>query len=261
MKKNLLIFGDSYAEEQLIAYPRGHQYHDLVHNTVSYHSVLRNSELFERVISHGIGGSDLWSQFKLFKLYYTGQETVLWFLTHPGRISLDDDEHDHYPNLDSCLNLLYNHENNPKLIKSSTNNEKIEKILAAISHFKYLKRDDYDCYVQERIVSDIVNIAPNVILIPVFYNSFGNVHCQDSLGNIYLKENVTFNLDTSEKYMKKLENYYDLRRNHMIEKNHIILGNQLIDLIRNNISIDYSKFVYPDDQDIDKYFKLRETVS
>jgi hypothetical protein len=256
MKRNLLIFGDSYAEEQLIAYPRGHYYHKLVHSTTSYHEILRRSELFSKIKVYAVGGSDLWSQFKLFKEHYTENDQVLWIITHPGRLSLSP--RCHYPNLSSCLNLLHAHTNNPQLVNSVGNKQKITEINAAIEYFKYLKRNDYDMYVQESILNDILKISKDAILIPAFHDSFGTVPTEDYLGKLFIKENIVFNVDTVEKYMKKLETHYDLRRNHMIEENHVIFAEQLIERIRNGTEIDYSKFVYPDTKDIDKYFKLRE---
>lgn len=251
---DLIIFGDSYAEEENSRFEHVFDIKKRYHDLTSYHEILRHSKKFNTVTSYGVGGSDLWSQFQIFKRVYSKQKYVVWFLTRPGRITVDDE---HYSSYYTCQKLLYQHTNDSVLKKLPDNDLKISKIKAASEYFLFLDRPEYNNYVHEKIIKDIIELCPQVIFIPAFNNSFGNTISENCLTDVFMKENRNFGINSTKKYFKTIEQYWDIRRNHMTEENHIILATQLLNLIEHNIPINYNLFVSSNTLDFNKYFIKR----
>lgn len=77
--KTLLIYSDSFGEETM----HNHYMREKTLQFRMFHSDLRESGIFDKVIVYARAASDLWSQYKLFKQTFTGDEHVLWEMVDP----------------------------------------------------------------------------------------------------------------------------------------------------------------------------------
>lgn len=251
--QKLLIFGDSFGEENLRAFPQGHHLEFEYKKLISYHQILRNQKsLFREVETHAVGGSDLWSQYEIFQKKYKGKEKVLWFITHPGRLSINNK---HFPNLDSSKHLL-------KKLKDEQNNPCIDYdyeyslIDAGIKYHQYLVRPEFDNFVQHHIIKKIRFLTRNqVVFVPCFFNSLTQTAINSKkvcLADIFSLENHAFEIID---YYTTISKYDDIRRNHLCEENHIVLAEQLIKIFNGDIKeINFNSFKTPNKDDFSKYF-------
>ena len=248
-KKALLIFGDSYGEEYFKLYQKDDQLRPLINQLISYHSLLRNSNLFNKVISYADSGSSLWVQYNEFKKHYTGTETVLWFLTEPGRFTID------------LRNTTFNDIFNAASISSlqhriwlceiQKEDETITKIFkSAVDYAMWMRDIEKEEYLHSKLIIDIQNIAGDNLHIIDTFNFFKKSN--PSLLDVFIEENKIFLGKYSWTLFRRL--YKDIRRNHIIEENHVILAQQIIDNIFNRIDFDFSKLVKPAQSDFKKYF-------
>lgn len=231
MKKKLLIFGDSYGSEDTN--------HPL--ESKSFHDILRASNYFDSVNSFAVPGVDLWSQFKKFRSIYTGSEEVIFFETNPGRLTLSDDvwcvgpHHADYKIKAEPKNPIY------PVFKN---------------YFMHLMRDDYDKFANECIIEKIKLMCPEVFVIPCFSNSTTvgynkQKQISENMCAINLNENMIFmksgNIEPGGPYL-------DLRKNHIIEENHVILAEQILEYYKNNTLLNFYKYILPSTKDFSKYF-------
>jgi hypothetical protein len=236
----LLIFGDSFGEEQFHWVPPDHPMYQTYTKLISYHSILRKSNIFESVTVHATGGSDLWSQYKLFNEHYTGTESVLWFETDPLRINGPNDER--YTSVTSLENTIINERS--QTVKT--------KMRAAINYFLYLQNDDYCMYVHKKMIEDIKAKCPNVYILPGFpactsFKDFGKC-----LAEISSKERMDFGVDRNIE-----RTHYDIRRNHITETNHNILAEQLIKYYKDGTPVDLGSLIHEHGEPMGKYFFKR----
>ena len=248
--KNLYIFGDSFGEEIPLGFQPEHGLHQRVMSLVSYHDIIRDSGLFNQVYVFAEGGSNLWKQFVLFKekiQEIQPDDVVIWFETHPGRLVSKCGRH--LPNLNSVERLLHS------LKISKYNNDtqhQINLCESAINYFKFLQRDDYDDFAHSAIKDGINSLKPNTHWIQCFNTTKNGLKIDQVLGNAYTIENREFS-----KYIN-LSNYIDLRRNHMIEENHVIFAHNLLEYIQHGTEIFFDKFVTPKYKDCSIYFEKIE---
>jgi hypothetical protein len=247
--RNLYIFGDSFGEEVPIGFPPEHTLHQRVMALVSYHDIIRDSGLFNKVNSFAEGGSNLWKQFVLFKEKIQEihpDDIVVWFETHPGRLTSKCGVN--LPNLNSAERHLRNHLLNSK-ISGADFQHRTNIHEAAINYFKFLQRDDYDEFAHSAIKDTINKLRPNIYWIPCFNTKHNGLRIDQILANAYSIENHEFS-----KYLD-LPHYIDLRRNHMIEENHAIFARNFIEYIQNGTEICFDKFVTPKQEDCSIYFE------
>ena len=251
MKKDLLIFGDSYGEEELVAYPQGHPLYSEVMKLKSFHEIIRESREFNSVTSYAKGGADLWSQYEIFLQKYTGKETVVWFVTQSRRLTVDNVS---APNLSSAEFLLWTYESGNMPYDAKT----VSLIKSVIDFFTYLQNDKQEIFLHKKILEDIKLRVPNITFVNGFATDELPYNEENALCKVFHNENRLF-LNTKDytKYQDFIKKYYDLRRNHMTEENHMILAEQLLNTILLGLEFDYSRFKIQDLSDFSKYFKLR----
>jgi hypothetical protein len=240
----LLIFGDSFGEENAYAYPPSHDMYQEHKKLISFHGILRNSGVFTSVTTYAVGGTDLWSQYQLFVKHNEPDATVLWFETHPGRIVSRCGVN--LANYNSVLNRIEQHTTG--YYKDNPDNEHKLKVLhAAKSYFEYLQREDYDLYAHKKMIDDIKKQSHRVTFIPCFHSCVTRVDGMGVLSDATILENNIFNNES--------RGHWDIRRNHITEENHVILAQQIIDHFKNGAQIWCNSFVEPQKSDFTKYFK------
>ncbi len=247
--RNLYIFGDSFGEEVPLAFPPEHRLHQRVMKLVSYHDIVRDSGLFNKVYTFAVGGSNLWKQFVLFKekiQEIQPNDVVVWFETHPGRLTSICNIN--LPNLNSVERLLHQLKNS----KTSDDDYRYKTNIyeAAIGYFKFLQRHDYDEFAHSSIKDAINKLHSGIHWIPCFITKCNQLRIEQVLGNAYFVENREFS-----KYID-LSLYIDLRRNHMIEENHAIFARNLVEYIQNGTKICFDRFVSPKQEDCSIYFEM-----
>jgi hypothetical protein len=233
--KTLLIYGDSFGEETM----HNHSMREKTLQFRTFHSDLRDSGTFDKVIVYARAASDLWSQYKLFKQTFTGDEHVLWFETDPVRFCSPDDSN--FTNVVSTLVKL----------ESSTDSHMREKLSAAINYWKYLQDVPYVNFIHQAMLEDIQSSCPHLMILPCFVNSHSFV--DNCMAGVSVKEITYWELNNTE-FINGTSKLVDLRRNHMTETNHSILGSMLIDYYRTGSPIDFSKFQNPVHESKEKYF-------
>ena len=252
MKKDLLIFGDSYGEEELVAYPPLHPMYKEYKKLKSFHSYLRESAEFRSVKSFAVGGSDLWSQYETFLESYTGNEIIIWFITHPGRIRTRSGSL--LSNLPSCEHMLWEYEHGQ--YKNRNSDVQIQELKAAIGFYMYLYNEDKELFLHKKIIEEIQSLVPpsNLIMIDSF-NTLGKKNAP-SIGYAFGTENGVFvKSNDMADYYALVKTHHDIRRNHMTDANHAIFAEELLTHIKTGASIDYKKFVRPSPEDFSMYFK------
>lgn len=252
MKKNLLIFGDSYGEEDMVAYPNLHPMYSEYRKLKSFHAYLRESNEFRSVKSFAVGGSDLWSQYEKFLKSYTGNEVVVWFVTHPGRIRTRSGSL--LSNLSSCEHMLWEFEHGQ--YKSRNSDTQIQELKAAIGFYMYLYDEEKELFLHKKIMEAITkSINPNDCIIVDSFNTFNKTDAP-SIGYAFGLENSVFVKSYNmADYYELVKTHHDVRRNHMTEANHKIFAEELLSHIKTGSKINYRRFVKPSPEDFDMYFK------
>jgi len=255
-KQKLLIFGDSFGEEFNISFHVGHPLRAASDSLLSYHTLLKESGYFSSIENYALGGCDLFTQYQRFLEKYTGDELVLWFLTNPNRITIDNIDHPGgipftIVGLNFCEFQLERIRNKkePHLTKSAEN-----IYAAAVEYYKYLQRDNYDDYVFLSIMNDIRKKAgKNVWFIPCFRTN-ATKDIDFALLDVFMDESNSMRYEV-QKHQHK---FVDIRRNHMTEANHRVLANQILDYYKTGKDIDPTLFVKPRPEEFSKYFRLRK---
>lgn len=246
--KDLLIFGDSFGEEINATFPEKHPLYELAHKTLSYHSLLRESNKFKSVTTYAMGGSSLWSQFKLFKEKYTGNELVVWFITDPSRFVINSDDGEiRISGLQSAEYLL------DESIRNKNNTNRTQLLRSAIDYIVYMQDREEDVFKHGKILDEIKNIVGDNL---TFIDSFNFYQNQPyTLHNRYMEDNkILLGTTNLTDYHKIRVLYHDLRRNHMIEETHRLFAKELIKKIETGIEIDMTGNVKPNPKDFSKYF-------
>lgn len=231
--KNILIFGDSY----------GDPYHVMGQShTIRYIDLLKKE--FD-VVSYAKAGSDLWSQFKLMQSIDVSDSYVVLFETEPGRITIDNK---HYASLNDTEAKI-------RMLNSNKNyHYSYEYLNAAKNYFIYLQRDDYDIYVQKKIIEDIQKMCNKLIIIPAF-NTSTTAKSNNSLYSITAKEHQAWGI---KKLYDLFPEYADTRLNHLTTENHKVLATQITKCILDGSDFDFKSFIIPDKNDFNIYFKLQQ---
>jgi hypothetical protein len=249
IKKDLLIFGDSYGEEDIKMYQKDEQIYPLINKLINYHSLLRDSNRFDRIVSYADGGCSLWVQYKEFKKRYTGNETVLWFLTEPGRFTIDlrNTSFNGIFNV-SSVSSLHHH---IWLSETQNEDEYITDIFkSAADYVMWMRDNEKEEYLHSKLIEEIQYIAGDNLHIIDTFNFFKKSN--PSLLDIFVEENKM--LLGKHDWTLFRRAFKDIRRNHIIEENHVILAQLIIDKIFNGVEIDFSKLAKPKQSDFKKYF-------
>lgn len=252
--KDLLIFGDSFGEEMNVTFPTDHPMHKFVHSQISYHSILRNSGYFKSVTSYAMGGASLWSQFKLFKEKYKGNEQVLWFLTDPSRFTITYTEQDDYVDTEIRMTGLPVAE---YLLKEAEKENKVVRtrvLKSAIDYMIHMQDREEDVYKHIKILEDIENTVGSDLTVIDSFKILDKT--KFSIQKHYEAENKIL-CDGQDMYHTLRLFYYDLRRNHMINENHHIFARKLLDKMLTGKDIDGTGFIKPKRSDFDKYFRKK----
>lgn len=249
--RNLYIFGDSFGEEKPLGYPENHPLHHEVMALTSYHDLIRQSKVFDRVISYAEGGSNLWKQYLLLKKHLATiapHDVVIWFETHPGRLVSKCGKN--LPNFNSVERLLAEARNSSKSIP---NREHVIRICqAAKDYFLLLQRPEYDHFAHDAIKKAAHDLRPDIYWIPCFPMEHLGQSIKKVLAYAYSIENQEFS-----KYIN-MSDHYDLRRNHMIQRNHELFAVNLLEHILYNTPLRFDQFVKPNKKDCNIYFRPKK---
>ena len=246
-KPALLIFGDSFTSEYR---EPEREHYELRKNMFTFHDALAESGMFSSIKNFAAPGSSFWWSYKEFKKVYDPTTTiVLWAVTYPGRVS--DSQFGHVPSyIDAEAKIKNFKENNVIGL------EHLSYYKAAKDYFFYINDNEYDTRAQHLIIESILKeeLVNNFLLMPCYKESLPiNLQPQHSLIDVFNMENQTLKI---KNYADWLDNFIDLRCNHITEHNHQILGKKIIEHIVNNkkiLDINITDFVKPSREDLSMY--------
>ncbi len=197
------IYGDSYAD-------------NMEWSPVTCWATLLSQKY--QVTNYGVQGSSLYySVVNLLKNFKKYDKNIL-IVTQPGRLMIPDSfPVSHVRN--RCIAGM-------GMIDSLKYNLKEDSHLAefyntAKQYFLLLQDFDYETYIHNLMVEDILKKVPGVILIPAFSNSMSSFN-GSSMYDITLKETVAWG--ETESSLKK---YNDVRNCHMTAENNAIFADKV----------------------------------
>ena len=201
------VFGDSFAALKFEK-----------NTTLSWVDIL--SKKYD-ITNFSLTGSSLFYSVQKFKSFHQDYDKIIFLVTSPGRLLLEYQPYFKRPedvNITSlstteyCYNNLINH-------PTTHENDMMLKIYkAALDYFKYIKNDEYDRYIHNLMVTDIVNTRSDAILIPV---------TRDSLK---LYKNVMDEIkimEMKEWGLSPFSTFADFRNCHMTEENNAIFATKV----------------------------------
>jgi len=248
MKPDVVIFGDSFAEEFLDGFPSSHYLYNSVHSLLSYHKLLRECGEFNSVTSYGEGGTSLWDAFtKINKLYKPGTKVIL-FVTHPGRFVANSVS---AGKIKFTTLAAIEHQLWEMSIRTNPDEEEARLLVSARDYLVYMQDSKEEQFKHGALLDKIRKILGDDLMLVDTFNFYGSRGT--SLYDIYHKENEVFFRGSDYAEMRK--QYDDIRRNHMTEENHRLLANQIINKIKMGTELDFSDFYVPKQTDFTKYFK------
>lgn len=207
------IFGDSYSS--IIGWRDVHPYK-------GWPELLAENY---KVINFSHNGSSLYYSKKFFDKHYKNFDKIIFAITAPGRFEFKVDT------LEKNPKLCFGHQFLPTLnaVKSrlrikELNDDERRKYQIIHDYKLYIQNFEYEDYIHQMIVNDIVRLRPDTILIPCFKQS---IRGEDN----YL-EQITKMED--EFLGAKTGFYIDKRKCHMSEENNKIIYNLVLDALMNN---------------------------
>lgn len=235
------IFGDSYASTR----------ND--NPTPSWINILsRRKNTF--VASYGQSGSNFYYSVDKFKTHYKEYDLNIMLVTNPGRIWA---RHSNILEMtEKFFNSLETIEEQMQLYKKhlvGTRREKTITILETVKNYLlYIQDFEYECYLQELMIRDVMSMDKNLILIPC-YNSSA-LKTSGNLFDVFLKENEAWG------YKMHTDKVKDLRNCHMTAENNKILAEKIIAYIEEGKEIDLNinDFMSPSSESKDFYIKEQE---
>jgi hypothetical protein len=240
--KKLYIFGDSFAAENMpnvcadvLA---------IMQPLLSYHTIIRDSELFSLVMSYAVGGSDFLSQYLLFLKYYNENDEFLFFETSPDRIQTKNGRFFNYAMAVKDTSLYI-----------GTLPSAAELMQVKCYYEKFYDHEFYE-FISDTLVNRIARLE-NVTVIPSFDTStIKRPNIKETMCIVFYKENIVFN-----KYEANKKKYIDGRRNHMTETNHKIFADEILGYYTNKQNkINLTNFVEPISEPFEKYFKEKHNA-
>ncbi len=250
--EDLLIYGDSFGEEENVTFPKKHPLHEKAHKLLSFHQLLRESNLFNSVITYAKGGTSLWSQYKIFRETYKGEGRVVWFITHPCRFIVNS------PNGELRITSLASVEQQIWEAERLPNTSvEVGLLKSAKDYIVYMQDIEEESFKHQKLLEEIQKTVGDKLVLVDSFNFFKNTKLP--LYIVSRLENEMFiGSGKPIDYQKHRRIYHDLRRNHMIEENHRLFCNQLINKIQTGEEIDMSDYFKPNPKDFAKYFTIRQ---
>lgn len=224
------IFGDSFADPHKLNNSKN--WIDVVAET--YHTD-----------SYGRSGSSLYYSIDLLLKHRDNYDQCILVVTTPGRIEINRN----LVNIDEGKENISSFEHCEYKIKTESNPMVKAAYIAVRDYYLYVYSEQKEIFVHAAMVSYIKQLIPNLILLPVSKYPLLNTL---PLNRIRTREDDYWNLDIDNFD----ENIFDCRNCHITERNNIILGEKVIEIIqgkRENLT--YDDFVNPTMEERDYYIK------
>lgn len=217
------IFGDSFASNGQRSNP-----------TASWIDLLSGMHKVERF---GQAGSGLYYSAKLFLENHHLFDKIIFVVTDPCRLYLPDHKIDRFSR---HIAGLSNAEARIADLKNNDLNE-LKILTAAKDYFLYLQNSEYDRYVYDLTINDILSKRSDTILIPTV---------RQVPDDFYKSKSVMFDISLKElnSWSKKIDwlTMIDCRHAHMSEENNeIFFKNVLKWLSGTPVNIDIDDYVQP----------------
>jgi len=232
------IFGDSYASTRN------------TNPTPSWIDILNQREnMF--VTSHGQNGSNFYYSVDQFKTHYKQYDLNIMLVTNPGRIwarhsNILEMSEKFFNSIETIQKQLQFHKEHAV----GARREKIITILETVKNYLlYIQDFEYECYLQELMIQDVLSMDKNLILIPC-YNSSA-LKTSRNLFDVFLKENEAWG------YKMHIDKVNDRRNCHMTAENNKILAEKIIAYIEQGKEIDLNinDFISPSLESKDSYIR------
>lgn len=238
------IFGDSYTQK--------YNNSDIVNDTKNWVDLLGQKY---QLTNFGSGGSNLYYSVTKFKKYHANFEKNIFIVTEPGRLRLNSGPLLNIPGLHTAehnYNQIMKNLASPvveNLLNFPTDKMKLQILQAAIDYYTYIKNDDYDQYVHNLMINDIVSLRHDTIFIPINEHSLPNCSSKNQLNCIYRLENLEWGFHAGP-------NMEDIRHSHMTYENNVILADKVEEWLHGKpVDIDINDFIKPDISLRDFYLK------
>jgi hypothetical protein len=234
----LAIFADSWGDDYS-QWPRPYSGVGL-----SWLDYIRANSNYE-ITNYSMGASSLWFQYDRFIKNYANFDKIIFFVTEPGRVHcLIRNELEHWVSYEQ--------------VQRAANNFKLDyreskKIDALKNYYSYIKNDYADNSIHDALLSNIKWLRPDV----KFVSGFPTSRLPDSGTN-----NLLFLAFIEPDYFKVEVfgadiQYYDARKCHMSEENHLIFGKKILDYLDKDceLILDRKDFVHTSTKPFEHYFR------
>lgn len=223
------IFGDSFAKLKF-------------NPTLAWYEIL--AQKYD-VTNYGWPGSTMFYSVEHFKRHHHEYDKVIYIITQPGRIQFSEDiaedlSESFIPSNSQLAFLEYR-----ELQKTYPNNERLKTIAAAHYYFLYLQNWNYEVYIQELMVQDIMAMRSDTILIDGFPQSRPTSTATNNLQAISDKEADYWGYNGQRPTPEK-----DIRNCHFtVENNEIFAGKVEEWLNGKSVHINPDEFVTPNNKE------------
>ena len=236
------IFGDSYASAKN------------ANPAPSWINILsRRKNTFVR--SHGESGSNFYYTVDQFKTYHKQYDLNIMLVTNPGRIWARGSNILHgFEKFFNSVDTIEEHLRFHKEHAVGARREKTITILETVKNYLiYIQDFEYEVYLQQLMIQDVLAMDKNLILIPCYSDSILN-NTKGNLFDIFLKENEAWD------YKMHTSKGIDIRNCHMTAENNKILAEKIIAYIEQGKEIDLNinDFISPNLESKDFYIKEQE---
>ena len=231
--KSLAIFGDSYGRKDAPDINE-RSWVDFIQDTNTY-SVTNFAET----------GTNLWYSYNLFLKNHDKFDKVVFLVTAPNRMTLNNPKFTIYPNQNYEAALI-------RLGNCSSEEYNQYKLL--VDYYEYIHDLDKDETLHKLMVSDVQQKRPDAIVYPCFTVPYLN---DIGLYEITKYEDIYLGMNDSVRrqfYHKKLR---DSRNCHMIEDNNRIVAEMFLNMLSGSHSeIDLSSLAKPS-KGLDFYYQSK----
>jgi len=206
-------------------------------------------------------GSSLFYSIQEFKRTHEKYDKILFVVTGPGRILVNNPElspnESNHSSLSQCdgdirhLNMLIE----KGIIDSSSAKRKLKIYEAIRDYFYYVKNNEFDNYVHKLMFDDITRTRSDAIVIPALLMSdpyISSPENDNSVSRINAKETAAWGI--TDLVARNHRDFIDIRNSHMTIENNEIFANKAQEWINGKpVIIDLNDFVTP----MNKEFYLR----
>lgn len=236
----LAIFGDSFGDDFTL-WPK--YYKGVGPSWIDY---LRDNSNYE-ITNFCVGASSFWYQYHRLEENHKDFDRILFLVTQPGRFhSFVKRDLEHWTNVDHVQRAINTEPN--------LSYKERQHLDALQQYFLFLQDHHRDDRVHFALLQNIRGyIRPDTKFISVFPESMLPDSKEHNLKFLAFLEPHWFRIDA----FGSSSDYYDARKCHISEENHLILGKKILDYLDKDIPLDLNPdhFVHHPTKPLEHYFR------